>query len=127
MKNIIVDSGGINWNWYAEYELGETVNGLTKAKKLWSDRFHKFNERQGASQHPTATHNFSSGTTKPVLRVYAREMTDEEKKQEQDSFDFFWKGWVNWCKQFKVDPNGEVTSIQVVHDRATGEKLVLTN
>ena len=124
-KNIIVDGGGINWCWYTEYELGETENGLTKAKQLWSNRFHKFDTFQGAGKHPTATHNHSSGTTKPVLRVYAREMTDEEKKREQESFDFFWKGWTSWCKQFNVDPNGSVRSIQLVTNRETKERIVL--
>ena len=125
MTNIIVDGGGINWSWYTEYELGETVGKVTKAKRLWSDRFHKFDTSQGAGQHPTATYNHSSGSNKPVLRTYAREMTEQEKTSEQNSFDFFWKGWLSWCTQFEIDPNGSITSIQVVYDRTTKEQLVL--
>lgn len=125
MTQIIVDGGGINWCWYTAYELGEVIDGKAIAKKLWSDRFHKFDDRQGAGKHPVATHIHSCSSNKPVLRVYAREMTDAEKTREQQSFDFFWEGWARWCKQYNIDPNGSVVSIQVVHNRATEEKLVL--
>lgn len=125
-KKIIVDGGGINWCWYTEYEIERTTEGRATATKLWSDRFHKFDEYQGAGKHPKATHSHSCGTTKPVLRVYAREMTEQEKATEQRSFDFFWRGWLSWCTKYNIDPNGSIVSIQVVQNRETKEVLTLT-
>lgn len=125
---IMVDGGGINWCWYSEYEIVRDPTNKDRAsgKLIWSDRFHKFDERQGAGNHPTATHNHLCGTSKPVLRVYAREMTPEELKREQDSFDFFWKGWASWCKRYNIDPSGTTDGIFQVQNRETKEVLIIT-
>jgi hypothetical protein len=124
---IIVDGGGINWCWYSEYEIGETEAGLAPVKLIWSDRFHRFDERQGAGKHPTATYTHCGSAARPILRQYAREMTEEEKASEQRAFDFFWRGWEGWCKRYSLDPNGEVSLIQVVSARASDETLVLVS
>lgn len=125
MTSIIVVDSGINWQGYTEYELGESLaEGTYKATVLSSERYHKFNEDQGAGKHPAATHIYSGGSVRPILRGYAK-MTEAEKAREQESFDFRWSGWERWCKRLGLDPHGPINSIQVIVDRASGEQLTL--
>ena len=51
MRNVIATAGGINWCWYVWFELDE---GARLAHKVRDERFHRFNEAQGAGRHPTA-------------------------------------------------------------------------
>lgn len=51
-RDVIVSGGGINWCWYHWLTLDDKTMTAVETR---ADRFHRFNEWQGADNHPTPT------------------------------------------------------------------------
>lgn len=52
MRNEIASGGGINWCWYHWLTIDDETRTVVETR---ADRFHNFNEWQGADDHPTPT------------------------------------------------------------------------
>lgn len=94
-KTIMINSDGINWCWYHCYTLG--ADGLLTFE--WSDRFHKFDEMQGAGQHPEATHT--------LVRSFA--LAAEWKRGPDSSWPADWleredRAFEERCAAMQLDP-----------------------
>lgn len=88
---IVVQDNGINWTWYHSYTMAGNAVTLN-----WSNSFHKYDEGQGASQHPVATHCHLQ-TYEPLNEANrARWPSDWVEKHE--------KNWARHCAEACVDP-----------------------
>jgi len=114
---IIISGGGINWCWYHCYTTHE--DGMVTEQ--WSDRFHKFDDMQGAGQHPVATHN--------LLHSY---MPAADWKREEGRWPAEWleredRIFAEKCAAMQLDPTKVQAVLRIIPVAKGGETIEAFN
>lgn len=115
MVELIVSGGGINWCWYTWFDV-ESIDGReTIGRIVRSDRFHRFEERQGANDHPQTDWFLNHSFTEPAdWQLREREERIAAGKEP------FWPTWEEKAARNGIDS----TRFKAAHHVSNGERML---